>query len=290
MESGNEGVDFVNNIKNTMTTLADATRQLTNTQDLMTLGEIGEKIKEVQDEYIKQERMLQETNFFQKRTHDEYPLDPGIIDGSIKELNNVNVKELRLGPFESYPNLLNLERIILPNCERIVGSSKYNYQFTGLQHLSYVNIGLKKVTNYDFWDLPSLITLELPECEELGSGTISFCSVLENLSLPVCKKIEAAFIGDIGGLKTLTLPACEYIGAGAFKNTKNLASIFLPGSTLCFLENSNAISNYIAASGENWEQRLNKRVYVPQSMLESYKTFGEWSKISYCLFPIEEVN
>lgn len=268
-----------------MTALADATRQLTDTQDLMTLGEIKEKINTIEEEYKIQTELIDQMNeiFSDRVTYEENELDSGLIDGSITVLDNENVTKLRE---EALFGLSNLTVINLPNCSDYSGS----IPFIEAQNLQSCVLGFKNLKSQTFLYNNSLQTLLLPRCEEVKSFAIFRLDSLTNLQLPVCKKINRNAFNHLKSLKEITLPACEYIEDGAF-DVEVLASYYFPGSKMCSISNSLAFPSKYEAS--HWEDGnvsggLYKKptFYVPASMVEDYKTYGAWSELASQIQPI----
>lgn len=80
-------------------------------------------------------------------------------------------------------------------------------------------------------------------------------------------------------LTTASFPACTSISAYAFSKCYNLKSLYLTGSSLCNLSNSNAFSStpiggYSASAGTYGS------IYVPASLLTSYQTATNWTYFS----------
>ena len=80
-------------------------------------------------------------------------------------------------------------------------------------------------------------------------------------------------------LTTVNFPACTNISSTAFRACHTLISFYLTGSSYVSLVNSNAfnstpIGGYSASAGQYGS------IYVPASMLESYKTRTNWTYFS----------
>jgi hypothetical protein len=118
----------------------------------------------------------------------------------------------------------------------------------------------------------------------IGRSAFYDCSSLTTVSFPACKTIEptigygGAFY-DCDSLTTASFPACTTIGSLAFYKCYNLKSLYLTGSTLCTLLSSDAFSStpiggYSASAGTYGS------IYVPASLLTSYKTATNWTYFS----------
>ena len=80
-------------------------------------------------------------------------------------------------------------------------------------------------------------------------------------------------------LTSVSFPVCTYIGSYAFRYCYNLISLTLGGSTVCSLPYSNAftptpIGGYSTSAGRYGS------IYVPASLLASYKAATNWSYFS----------
>lgn len=163
--------------------------------------------------------------------------------------------------------------INLPKCTSI-GSSSAFANCTGL-----ISIDLPECINvgyYAFDDCSNLTSVNLPKCIALDGNAFAYCSNLISVSLPECKSIYyAAFIG-CNNLPSISLPKCTYITAEAFRGCYNLSQIYLMNSSVCTLTDTLAFystpfghySSYFSGT---------PYIYVPASLVDAYKSAPKWS-------------
>ena len=128
-------------------------------------------------------------------------------------------------------------------------------------------------------------------CSHIGGNAFRNCSSLSQVSLPVCNYIaDGIFAG--GGLNNrgtfyncslltqVDLPMCSYIGSDAFRGCRNLSIITIGYSSICSLKNTGvfAATSITSSTGS---------IYVPASLVDSYKSAENWSYFSTQIFPIE---
>lgn len=155
----------------------------------------------------------------------------------------------------------NLGFIDAPKCATIG-----NTPFTSCT-ISYACFGkVTKLTSAMFNDTP-LRVLDLPECTTLDNSAL-YGRGLTHVSIPKCTKISTKALGG-NNITEITLPAITTIEAQAFSGCTNLSKVNIYTDTVATLKNSNAFTSTHA----------NLSIYVPTSLIESYKTAAEWSEL-----------
>ena len=166
---------------------------------------------------------------------------------------------------------------------------------------SYTNDRVTSIGNYAFYSRSKLTTVSFPKVTSIGSSAFYYCTSLTTASFPVATSIgSAAFyncarlttasfpvatsIGSFAfyyctNLTTASFPKATSIGSSAFLNCYRLKSLYLTGSSLCKLSASNAfastpIGGYSASAGTYGS------IYVPASLLTSYKAATNWTYFS----------
>lgn len=250
----------------TLTGLADAVRAKTGVSGAMTPAVIGETFEnwEVED---KTEQ---------------------IVDGSIKQYSNDQLKTLGLGAFAYCQNLFSVN---LPVCTQVTSSA-----FTNCSSLVYIDFpkctrifynafkncisltsvsfpACQRIDNEAFGNCTSLVYANFPVCSYIDNGVFSNCINLVSVSLPACSFIGSAF-QSCKNITSINLPSCTKIsGYGTFSNCINLVNLTLPGSSICTLAMSNAFYSTPIASGIGY-------IYVPLSLVSSYRTATNWAYFS----------
>lgn len=173
-----------------------------------------------------------------------------------------------------------LTNISLPKCS-YVGTSAFTY----CSQLTSVTLtqcsGLLGST---FSNCINLETINLPNCQYTSGFYIFYnCYNLSEISLPNCTKISYCnyLFWYCSKLTTLSLPKCSFISDAfyAFSGCSNFKALYLMSTSVCVLSTSDFINcgNFISSNSY-----INgyASIYVPQSLLASYKTANNWSYFS----------
>ena len=119
----------------------------------------------------------------------------------------------------------------------------------------------------------------------IESNFTSYLSVsksdINNVLLPECKYIYNLTFQSCTSLNQANLPVCSYIGDGAFLNCNLFSSMTIGYSGICSLNNIDTFSSTQITSSTG-------SIYVPASLVDSYKSATNWSYFSTQIFPISE--
>ena len=156
------------------------------------------------------------------------------------------------------------------------------------------------IQNSAFFACTSLVSADIPQCTSLGTAAFDRCSALkeayfpnctyvgdkgfsecyslESVYLPNCVLLDNGLFQSCSMLSTLSFPKCSYIGA-AFRYCERLTSLYLMSDTVVELNTSNCftgtpIGGYSDVTGTFGS------IYVPASLVETYKVTGKWSWFS----------
>jgi hypothetical protein len=152
--------------------------------------------------------------------------------------------------------------------------------FHNCKSLTTVNFpACTSIGSYAFHSCKSLTSVNFPVCVSINSNAFYWCRSLTSVSFPVCSYISDFAFEYCYSLASISFPACLGIGSYVFSYCYNLTSLYLTGSSLCTLSNSNAfrstpIGGYSASAGRYGS------IYVPQSLLASYKAATNWAYFS----------
>lgn len=182
-----------------------------------------------------------------------------------------------------------LSEVNLPKCKKIGQNALYGCLLLSLDlpMCSYIGYGA-------LGDCSSLTTINLPMCERIENEVFKRCYSLSAIDLPICSYIGSWAFEDCSSLKIANLPECSYIGIVAFNRCKSLSEVNLPKcesigenmfnscfslqeitvgtgiDTVCVLKASNAFKGCSALTS----------IYVPASLVDSYKTATNWTYFS----------
>lgn len=128
-----------------------------------------------------------------------------------------------------------------------------NYAFAYCENLSFVNFpNIKRVTEGSFQNCISLTSVEFKSAEYIDLRAFYNCVNLTTAKFPKVSSIAATV---------------------AFYGCLKLSSLYLTNSSVCLLSHSNAFSNTAIANKTGY-------IYVPSSLVASYKTATNWTYYS----------
>ena len=170
-----------------------------------------------------------------------------------------------------------IEIINLDNSASFVVS----YAFYNNSYIQTVNLPYATTVRISaFYGCTSLSQVSLPMCISIGSNAFYNCTSLSQVSLPMCSYISNAF-QYCRSLSQISLPVCSYIGDTAFSNCSSLSIITIGYSSVCSLAGSNTFNRTQITSSTG-------SIYVPVSLVDTYKSATNWSYFSTQIFPIPE--
>lgn len=128
----------------------------------------------------------------------------------------------------------------------------------------------------------NLITVNLPNVTSLGAYAFYQCSNLKTVTIPklttistqtwyMCPKLERADCGQLNSITAQTFASCTALKALILRKT----------SGICTLSNANGVSGSGIGKGTGY-------VYVPASLIETYKTATNWSTFADQFRAIED--
>ena len=178
----------------------------------------------------------------------------------------------------------------LANVSFPVCTSIGNYAFSECSKLTTISFPACTTIGYTaFARCYSLTTVNFPVCTSIRDDAFAYCSSLTTISFPACTTIGDDAFAYCSSLTTVNFPVCTSIGRSAFQKCYNLTSLYLTGSTICTLSNSNAFSStpiggYSASAGKFGT------IYVPASLLTAYQTATNWTYFSSRFSAIESYS
>ena len=158
-----------------------------------------------------------------------------------------------------------LTTVDLPMCETVgeqAFGDCYSLQTVSLPVCSIVN-------NYAFGGCYSLQTVSLPVCTIVETYAFYDCSSLQTVSLPVCTIVGVQAFNMCHSLQTVSLPVCSSVSDLAFAICDSLSVVYIGTSidTVCVLTASDVFDGCDVLTS----------IYVPASLVESYKTATNWT-------------
>ena len=160
-----------------------------------------------------------------------------------------------------------------------------------------------KVRDYGLYGRESLMAIDLPNCINVGSYAFNHCTALENVNLPECVDVGECAFNYCKKLQNVNIPKCTIIKYGAFQycnfrkidlnfvekiessafwNCTALECVKISNTeTMCVLADKDAFSRTLIETGNGY-------IYVPDELIEQYRTATNWSAFANQVKPLSE--
>lgn len=184
----------------------------------------------------------------------------------------------------TFTNCFKLENINMPNLVSI-SDSCFSYCYA----LKFINFPYVESTGINsFYNCNSIVNVDLPNLTTIGDSCFYGCSALENINIPLVTSLKAQEFNNCKALKKLDLPSVTTLSSkysfgnyGPFSGCSALETVILRNNSVATLEYSNIFADTLIASGTGY-------VYVPASLVDSYKTATNWVTIADQIRAIED--
>lgn len=129
----------------------------------------------------------------------------------------------------------------------------------------------------------ALTAISFPKCTTVGSSAFKACSALIEAVFPMCKFVSSCAFQACSLLKTVDLGVCSQIAYSAFWACSALEKIILRSTAVCNLTSSSAFyaTKIYSKTG---------KIYVPSSLVASYKAATNWKYFSTIISAIESME
>ncbi len=177
--------------------------------------------------------------------------------------------------YNAFVNCSNLTSVSFPVCTFIGARA-----FDDCSSLTSANFPMcTEIRDYAFANCSNLTSVSFPVCTFIDRYAFTGCSSLTSVSFPVCTEIGENAFDRCTSLTSVSFQVCERIGENAFDRCYHLISLTLGASSVCSLSGSSAfastpIGGYSVSAGRYGS------IFVPASLLASYKTATNWSYFS----------
>ena len=236
------------------------------------------------------------------------------------KLADVYVPKLKSGNSYAFYGFSSLEDIDLHNLTSVSA-----YMFDGCTKLRNVTLSndCSSLGNYAFYDCNSLTELSFPSVRSVGSHCFYSCDALRSITLPKATSLSQYSFAACKALETITIPSVTSVGSYAFYDTPiqkitfpkltstgqymfyyngpheadfeakvtlgsycmslayNMTSIILRSEKMCTMSGATAFDRSPFANGYGW-------IYVPDNLVDTYKSATNWSTYADMIVPISE--
>ena len=202
----------------------------------------------------------------------------------------------------SIENLLILGYYTEDSSGNLVAKTRYNAATydpsTKASLKKYQNKYATEIGSSAFMRCSALKTIDLPNATTIGSSAFSNCYVLESVDLPNATTIGSSAFSNCYVLESVDLPNATTIGSSAFMSCSALKTIDLPNATTigssafmsCNMEKIYLRSKTMCTCTGNPNIASSTTIYVPESLIDSYKTATYWSSYASKFKTLESIR
>lgn len=175
------------------------------------------------------------------------------------KMSNVTIPNISLVPSACFMNCYSLENVDFPYVTSLSSSA--------------------------FYSCSNINNVNLPRCEIVGYNAFYQCSALTKIYLPQCRILQSSAFGGCSKLGVVDFPVLSSLFGGAFANCRMLSQVILRNSSVIqysspFYNTPILASSYLGYFGS---------IYVPASLVDSYKTATGWTSISSRITSIDNL-
>lgn len=165
----------------------------------------------------------------------------------------------------------NMTTVNIPKCEYLEMNVFNNCQ----KMVSFYGPSVSIIGQNCFNGCINLNSIYIPLCHQIENGAFKFCSVLTSIDLPEVSWLASSVFSGCSNLSYINIPKIGSVKAGLFKDCTSLTTVLLGSlsSSVIPLYNSNVFTGTPIALGSG-------SIYVPASLVESYKTATNWTYFS----------
>lgn len=306
-------------VNSKMTAIADEIRELSGTTGAMGLDAMATHIGEANTEIDSQVELLAQavaTLEGKAASSADTSVEDSLIAGDICVYENDRVTTIRQAAFAScsslveisFPKVTSIGAFAFQDCYGLLTASFPAATYIGEKAFAYCSsiatasfpaattVGynafqycrnlttasfpaVTSIGGSAFMGCSSLTTVSFPKAVLIGTAAFMNCSSLTAVSFPKAGSISKDAFARCAELTTASFPQATIIHNQAFSLCYNLKSLYLTNSSVCTLSASAAffstpIGGYSASAGTYGS------IYVPASLLTSYKNATNWTYFS----------
>lgn len=171
-----------------------------------------------------------------------------------------------------------LKEVNLPNVETIGTKA-----FQGCSGLT--EISLPKCTHigdYAFQSCANMTKIDVPELKSMSSYAMQSTGITHAI-FPKLEVLGTANLYGCWRMHTCDLHICTSISNTTFPYCSDLKTLILRSPTMCTIGSGNSFQNTPIASGKGF-------IYVPDNLVDSYKTAANWSTYAAQIKPLSELE
>lgn len=146
----------------------------------------------------------------------------------------------------------------------------------------YSNDRVTQIGAYAFRDCGGLTGISFPKVVSIGTQAFRSCG-LTAVNFPLVTVLGTFAFSNCTSLTSVDFPLVTVLGNQTFSDCTSLTSVVLRASTVCNLQSANVFTGTPIESGTGY-------VYVPDELVDSYKSATNWSVYADQIRPISELE
>jgi hypothetical protein len=205
--------------------------------------------------------------------------EDGLIDDSLTDYENTRVTSIRTYCFAI---CVNIQSVSFPACQTIE-----TYAFASCSNLQKAYFPVcSKCLNNAFGNCKKLTEVYLPLVSSIYTTTFSGCTSLNTVSpFTECAYVAGNAFNNCNYISVLSFPKLKSFQGTAYNTSTfykcyRLLSLYLLSNAVVTLGNSGIFNSTPIAGYTNYTSGVYGSIYVPSSLLTSYKAATNWTYFS----------
>ena len=159
------------------------------------------------------------------------------------------------------------------------GSGSFSYLFSNNNKslTKFKNTFITSAGNSLLYNCTSLTSVDLSNLTSVGDSLLNYCTSLTSVVLHNLTSAGSYLLSDCTSLTSVDLHNLTSAGECLLNNCGKLQSIYLRSTTMCILSGNTALPSSVS-------------IYVPASLIDSYKTANHWSRFASKFKTLESIQ
>lgn len=167
------------------------------------------------------------------------------------------------------------ENLASVNMSNLVSIGSYGFYHCGLSAVNFPSA--TTISTYAFAYNTSLKEAIFPKVTFFSTSAFYSCTSLEVIEFQALTTILAGYFSSLYKLRTAKFSSIGGIAAQAFRGCRELLSLYLLGSSVVPLVNTNAFSSTPISTYTTYTGGVRGSIYVPASLYSTYIASTNWS-------------
>ena len=134
-----------------------------------------------------------------------------------------------------------------------------------------------------FYSCSKLESASFPNAIEIYDNAFRDCTSLKTIYIPQTQVLYGLALRNCKALEIVDLPSTTKFFSSVFYDCVNLHTLILRANVVCAMSNINVLYNTAIEKGNGY-------IYVPDNLVDSYKSASNWSNFANQIKPLSEVD